>query len=58
MVHRSRIKKRKKPEEIEIDPLTLIRSILPRNDIRLTKAEMEKARARLRELSKTGKLKK
>jgi len=43
-----RTKKREKPKEIEIDPWTLIRSVLPKNDIRLTKAEMEKARAHLR----------
>ena len=43
-----RTKKRKKPDVIETDFLTLIRSYLPRNDIRLTRAEMEKARAHLR----------
>ncbi len=44
----SRIKKRKKPEKIEIDLWTLIQSIRPKNDIPLTKADIRKARAYLR----------
>ncbi len=46
MVRRN--KKRKKPEEIEIDLWTLIHSIMPKKDIPLTKADVERAKAYLR----------
>ncbi len=43
-----RNKKTKKPDVIEMESWTLIRSVLPKNDIPLSKADIKKARAHLR----------